>query len=178
MAQRTLGVAVKESTRRLIRKTNPDLKLFFNQIARGKTPRSAYRMLRDRKLTDKSWDAFEHMILSEPVYRDMLEDALELSIQNNLDEMERMAASDDPSMAKLIAAKQRPLEKLLYYKDRQRFGDHKTIDTKTEVTVGRPDDSPKAIAEDAIALLSDEERAELAARLLAVPAEALPSGDE
>lgn len=98
--------------------------------------------------------------------------ALEVALATKIGRIERrlygIATSqagdiaDDPGTSKVTASTG---QWLLGKWDRDQYGDHKRIEQTTTVIEPPKDDSPAAIVGDAVALMSDEERAELLRRL-------------
>lgn len=95
-----------------------------------------------------------------PHRADWLADAAEKDIQRHLDILEDLIHSEDDP--KSIRAKASVSQWLLSKKDRARFGEHRQVDQSVTVTQGGQEDNPMNVARDALALMSPEERAELA----------------
>jgi hypothetical protein len=70
--------------------------------------------------------------------------------------------ADDPGTAKVTASTG---QWLLGKWDRDQYGDHKRVDQTTTIVETPKDDTPAAIVDDAVSLMSDEEKADLLRRL-------------
>lgn len=154
-----------DTTRASARARGPDLEVwatFCKRVSEGRTERIAAQGLGVPYTTIRSW--MDH----HPEMREELKDARAVEVQRRLDRMETTPLSIGaegglhPKAAELMMKHdQWRLEGL----DPEQFIPTKKVEQRTTIIEPPKDDTPIDVVRDALGLLSDEERAALAAEL-------------